>query len=183
MHTEIINSSERLNLFLETNNLHKKDFAEMIGVTLSYVYSLIDQNVAFSTRITTLERIAVVMGTEPHSFPEYRQPEEPRLLDPGIQFIKGRQNKLQLSNVQFFKRFPRSQRVELVDMWRGALPLPLDWAQLTVITQVLTIRKDEIYPFWQARLQQHMQNGGLDPLSNMGLYNAMFQSIRHFLKV
>src|SRR5690349_20181842 len=91
------NSSERLVQFLESNNLHKKDFAEMIGVTLSYVYSLIDQDVPFSTRTTTLERVAVVMGIAPEGFPEYKRPEEPRLSDPGIEFFKNRQTQLGLT--------------------------------------------------------------------------------------
>ena len=43
-------SSEMLNNFLENTNLHKKDFAQMIGVTLSYVYNLIDETIPFSTR-------------------------------------------------------------------------------------------------------------------------------------
>ena len=81
-----MNSSQRLVAFLEDANLHKKDFAEMIGVTLSYVYSLIDENIAFSTRTTTLERVAVVMETDPETFPEYKRPEEPRLVDQGIEF-------------------------------------------------------------------------------------------------
>ncbi len=177
------NSSERLINFLEECNLHKKDFAEMIGVTLSYVYSLIDKEVPFSTRTTTLERIAVVLGSEPESFPEYKLPEEPRVVDPGIEFLKQRQQVLGLSNVQFLKRFPRNQRVEIVDMWRGALPLPLDWSQLCAITSVLDLRKEEIYPYWQARLQQYLTAGGIDPLSNIGLLNAMFQGIKTYLKI
>lgn len=178
-----VNSSDRLINFLEETNLHKKDFAEMIGVTLSYVYSLIDREVAFSTRTTTLERIAVVMGTTPETFPEYKRPEEPRLIDPGIEFLKDRQGELNLTNVQFLKRFPRNQRVEIVDMWRGALPMPLDWAQLSAIAAVLELRKDEIYPYWQARMQQYMTSGGIDPLSNIGLLNAMFQGIKGYLKL
>ena len=39
-------SSEKLAKFLKKNSLHKRDFAEMIGVTLSYVYNLIDENVS-----------------------------------------------------------------------------------------------------------------------------------------
>jgi transcriptional regulator with XRE-family HTH domain len=178
-----LNSSERLVLFLEDTNLHKKDFAEMIGVTLSYVYSLIDREVAFSTRTTTLERIAVVMGNPPEAFPEYKRPEEPRLIDPGIEFLKERQAELNLTNVQFLKRFPRNQRVEIVDMWRGALPMPLDWAQLSAIAAVLELRKEEIYPYWQARMQQYLTAGGIDPLSNIGMLNAMFQGIKGYLKV
>ena len=178
-----VSSSERLVNFLEEANLHKKDFSEMIGVTLSYVYSLIDQNVPFSTRTTTLERIAVVMGIEPEEFPEYRRPEEPRLIDPGIEFLKRQQQSLGLANVQFLKRFPRSQRLEIVDMWRGALPMPLDWSKFNAIATILELEKEEIYPYWQARLQQHLTSGGIDPLSNIGLLNAMFQGIKGYLKV
>ena len=38
-------SSKLVNDFLEKTKLHKKEFAQMIGVTLSYVYNLIDENV------------------------------------------------------------------------------------------------------------------------------------------
>ena len=41
-------SSQKVARFLEKNNLHKKDFAQMIGVTLSYVYNLIDETIPFS---------------------------------------------------------------------------------------------------------------------------------------
>jgi hypothetical protein len=176
-------SSQRLVQFLETNSLHKKDFAEMIGVTLSYVYSLIDNTIAFSTRTTTLERVAVVMGVSPETFPEYKHSEEPRLFDPGIEFLKNRQDDLKLSNVQLLKRFPRHQRVDIVDMWRGALPLPLDWAQLSAICTVLDVSKEEIYPYWQTRMQHYLTAGGIDALANIGLLNAMFQGIRTYLKV
>jgi hypothetical protein len=176
-------SSDRLVQFLDDTNLHKKDFAEMIGVTLSYVYSLIDQNIPFSTRTTTLERVAVVMGIEPESFPEYKRPEEPRLIDAGIEFLKRRQRELSLSNVQFLKRFPRNQRLEIVDMWRGELPMPLDWAKLQSIASVLELTKDDIYPYWQARMQQFLTTGGIDPLSNIGMLNAMFQGVKAYLKL
>lgn len=181
--TQSANSSQRLVAFLEKANLHKKDFAEMIGVTLSYVYSLIDENIPFSTRTTTLERVAVVMEIEPESFPEYKRPEEPRLMDQGIEFLKTIQREQGLSNVQFLKRFPRSQRLEIVDMWRGALPMPLDWAKLYSIASVLELGKEDIYPYWQARLQQHLTAGGIDAMSNIGLLNAMFQGIKAYLRV
>lgn len=178
-----LNSSQKLVAFLEEANLHKKDFAEMIGVTLSYVYSLIDENIAFSTRTTTLERIAVIMESEPEAFPEYKRPEEPRLVDQGIEFLKNIQREQGLSNVQFLKRFPRSQRLEIVDMWRGALPMPLDWAKLYSIASVLELSKEDIYPYWQARLQQYLTAGGIDPMSNIGLLNATFQGIKAYLRV
>ena len=81
-------SSEKVAKFLKKNSLHKRDFAEMIGVTLSYVYNLIDETVPFSTRGTTIERIATVMDIEPEEFSEYRIPQEPILIDEAIETIK-----------------------------------------------------------------------------------------------
>ena len=46
-----LKSSEKVANFLESNHLHKKDFAEMIGVTLSYVYNLIDETIPKSASI------------------------------------------------------------------------------------------------------------------------------------
>lgn len=176
-------SSQNLVSFLEQANLHKKDFAEMIGVTLSYVYSLIDSNIAFSTRTTTLERIAVVMGIKPEDFPEYKASEEPRLIDPGVQFLKEKQSEIGLSNVQLLKRFPRQKRVEIVDLWRGSQPLPLDWNDLAAIAEVLEIPTKEVYPYWQARIQQYFVFGGIDIFSNTGLINAMFEGAKSYLKI
>lgn len=183
--TQVITSesSERLVRFLDETGLHKKDFAEMIGVTLSYVYSLIDKNVAFSTRTTTLERIAVVMGINPEDFPEYKATEEPKLVDPGVQFLKEKQQLMGLSNVQLIKRFPRQRRVEIVDLWRGAKPLPLDWNHLSSIADVLEVPAKDIYPYWQSRMQQYLVYGGIDIISNGMLINAMFDGAKSYLKI
>lgn len=179
----ISNSSERLVGFLEETGLHKKDFAEMIGVTLSYVYSLIDNTIAFSTRITTLERIAVVMDIEPEDYPEYKISEEPKIIDPGIQFLKEKQHEKGFSNLDFIKKFPRNRRVEIVDLWRGALPLPLDWNYLYSIAQILGISPEEIYPYWQLRMRQYFMSGGIDLISNAHLADAMFNGAKSYLKI
>ena len=81
-------SSEKVAKFLQKNSLHKRDFAEMIGVTLSYVYNLIDETVPFSTRGTTIERIATVMDIEPEEFAEYRIPQEPILVDEELRILR-----------------------------------------------------------------------------------------------
>lgn len=60
----------------------------MVGVTLSYVYNLIDDTIPFSTRSATLERIAVVMDVKPEEFAEYRIPQEPIVIDETIEFFK-----------------------------------------------------------------------------------------------
>ena len=82
-----VKSSEKLYNFLEQTNLHKKDFAQMIGVTLSYVYNLINETIPFSTRSTTLERIATVMDISPEEFSEYKIPQDPVLIDETTDFI------------------------------------------------------------------------------------------------
>ena len=43
-----LESSKKLAEFLDKTQLHKRDFAQMIGVTLSYVYNLIDNTIPFS---------------------------------------------------------------------------------------------------------------------------------------
>ena len=180
---EISESSQRLVNFLTETDLHKKDFAQMIGVTLSYVYSLINNTIAFSSRTTTLERIAVVMGIEPEEFPEYKASDEPKLIGQGVQFLKERQKELGLSNVQFIKKFPRQKRVEIVDLWRGAEPLPLDWNYLSSIAEVLELKTNDIYPYWQACMQQYLILGGIDIYSNEGIINSMFDGAKKYLKM
>lgn len=181
--SEISKSSERLVNFLEEKNVHKKDFAQMIGVTLSYIYSLIDEKIPFSSRITTLERIAVVMGLDPEEFEEYRPSDEPKLLDPGVEFLQNKQKEQGLSNIDFIRKFPRQKRLEIVDLWRGAAPLPLDWNSLTAITEVLNISKEEVFPYWQARFQQYLMAGGIDVFSNIGLINSMLEGAKKYLSI
>ena len=125
-------SSEKVAKFLEKNSLHKKDFAEMIGVTLSYVYNLIDNTIPFSTRTTTLERIATVMEIEPEEFEEYKIPQEPILIDDSVEFFKSVMKEKGMSVVNFLKAFPRKKRIDIVDMLRGTLPIPIDFKEFLV---------------------------------------------------
>lgn len=177
-----LKSSEKVALFLERNNLHKKDFAEMIGVTLSYVYNLIDNTIPFSTRSTTLERIATVMDIEPEEFDEYKIPQEPILIDDSVEFLREKQHEKNLSTVQFLKAFPRKKRLEIVDILRGANPIPLDWKELSLIAQVLDIRDEDIYPYWELRLRNLMQAAGVNMQSNAGLINTMFDCARNYIE-
>ena len=174
-------SSEKLSHFLEKNELHKKDFAEMIGVTLSYVYNLIDNNIPFSTRSTTLERISTVMDVEPEFFDEYKIPQEPILLDDSTEFIKNKLKEKKLPVYQFLKSFPRKKRVEIVDLLRGATPLPLDWKELSLISQILDISKEDMYNLWENRLTKLFQTAGLNTQSNRELINSMFQCAKNYI--
>lgn len=176
-------SSQKVAKFLDSSKLHKKDFAEMIGVTLSYVYNLIDSTIPFSTRSTTLERIATVMDIEAEEFEEYKIPQEPILIDESIEFIKDSIKIKGLSIVNFLKAFPRKKRLEVVDLLRGALPLPIDFKELSMIAQVLDLSKDEIYPLWENRLKQVLESSGMNINANSALINSMFDCAKHYINL
>lgn len=178
-----LKSSEKVADFLEKNNLHKKDFAEMIGVTLSYVYNLIDQTIPFSTRSTTLERIATVMEIEPEEFEEYKIPQEPILVDDSVEFIKNSIKEKGISVVNFLKSFPRKKRIDIVDILRGALPIPIDLKELTMISQVLDLDKEDIYHIWETRMKQVLEMSGMNIYSNAALVNSMFDCAKKMIKL
>ena len=174
-------SSEKVAKFLEKNNLHKKDFAEMIGVTLSYVYNLIDESIPFSTRSTTLERIATVMEVEPEEFEEYKIPQEPILLDEFVEYIKSAMAKAKMSVVTFLKAFPRKKRIEIVDILRGSLPIPIDYKELQMIAQVLELNAEDVYSMWERRMKQVLETGGMNISANASLVNAMLDCAKRHI--
>ena len=176
-------SSEKVAKFLDKNSLHKKDFAEMIGVTLSYVYNLIDNAIPFSTRGTTLERIATVMEIEPEEFEEYKIPQEPIVLDEAVELFKEAMKEKKLSVVNFLKAFPRKKRLDLVDILRGNLPVPIDYKELLMIGQVLDLTHDEIYNIWEKRMKQVLEINGMNIYSNAALINSMFECAKKFAKL
>ena len=174
-------SSEKVAKFLEKNSLHKRDFAEMIGVTLSYVYNLIDETVPFSTRGTTIERIATVMDIEPEEFPEYRIPQEPILIDESIETIKDYIKENKLTVVSFLKAFPRKKRIDIVDILRGALPVPIDYKELKMIGKTLNMPEEEVYNMWEQRIRQVLESGGMNIYANSGLVTTMLDCARNYL--
>lgn len=176
-------SSEKVAKFLKKNALHKRDFAEMIGVTLSYVYNLIDETVPFSTRGTTIERIATVMNIEPEEFSEYRIPQEPILIDESVETLKNYIKENKLSIVSFLKSFPRKKRLDIVDVLRGALPLPIDYKELKMIGKTLNMPEEEIYSLWETRMKQVLESAGMNIYANSGLVTTMFDCARKFLEV
>ena len=174
-------SSEKVAKFLKKNSLHKKDFAEMIGVTLSYVYNLIDETVPFSTRGTTIERIATVMDIAPEEFGEYRIPQEPILIDESIELIKDYLKENKMNTVAFLKAFPRKKRLDIVDILRGALPLPIDYKELKLIGKTLNMPNQEIYMLWETRLKQILESAGMNIYSNSELVKTMFECAKKYL--
>ena len=174
-------SSEKVSSFLHKNALHKRDFAEMIGVTLSYVYNLIDETVPFSSRGTTIERIATVMDILPEEFDEYKIPQEPILIDESIEFIKDAIKDNKKTVVSFLKSFPRKKRLDIVDMLRGAIPLPIDFKELQLIGRTLNMSKDEIYNMWEIRMKQVLESAGMNIYANSELVNTIFDCVKKSL--
>lgn len=174
-------SSEKVAKFLQKNSLHKRDFAEMIGVTLSYVYNLIDETVPFSTRGTTIERIAVVMDINPEEFGEYRIPQEPILIDESVETLKEYIKDNNLSVVNFLKAFPRKKRLDIVDILRGATPLPIDYKELKLIGKTLNMPDEEVYMLWEGRIKQILESSGMNIYANSELLNSMLGCARKYL--
>lgn len=174
-------SSEKVAKFLQKNSLHKRDFAEMIGVTLSYVYNLIDETEPFSTRGTTIERIATVMDIEPEEFAEYRIPQEPILVDEAIETLREYIKENKLSIVAFLKSFPRKKRIDVVDILRGALPIPIDYKELKLIGKTLNMPDEEVYNMWEQRIKQVLESAGMNVYANSGLLTSMLDCARNYL--
>lgn len=171
-------SSKKVADFLDKTKLHKKDFAQMVGVTLSYVYNLIDENIPFSTRGTTLERIAVVMDILPEDFAEYIIQEEPIPFNKNLQKIKDAIKDMGLSTVEFLKMFERKKRPYLVDMLRGVKPIPINPKELAIIGDILNMGKDEIFTLWRDEMVSYLDLGGFNPLQNKELLIEMFKNAK-----
>lgn len=176
-------SSQKVANFLEKNGLHKKDFAEMIGVTLSYVYNLIDETIPFSTRSTTLERIATVMDIKPEEFEEYKIPQEPILQDETIELLKSMLHDKKMSVINFLKAFPRKKRIEIVDMLRGTYPIPIDFKELQMIGKILDLDNNDIYNIWEDRIKQVLETNGMNLNNNAALINSMFECARKYINL
>ena len=174
-------SSKLVANFLEKNNLHKKEFAQMIGVTLSYVYNLIDENVPFSTRSTTLERIAVVMDINPEDFIEYQIPNDTAAYSENLLFLKDLIKQNGLSALDFLKMFERKKRLELVDILRGAKPIQIDYLELKNIADALNLSKEERFNLWKNRMIEYLKEGGFNIEANKKLTDKMFESAFEYI--
>ena len=84
------------------------------------------------------------MDILPEEFEEYRIPQEPILVDETIDFVKDSIRNKGLSIVNFLKAFPRKKRLEMVDMLRGAIPVPIDFKELNMLAKVLDLTTEDI---------------------------------------
>lgn len=178
-----IKSSKKVADFLEQNNLHKKDFAQMIGVTLSYVYNIIDENIPFSTRSTTIERIATVMDIMPEDFEEYIIEDDPEPYNYNLQVIKDYIKKNNMKVVDFIKLFERKKRLKVVDILRGKEPLPIDYMELYVFKEALNIKDSDFFELWKNVFVVYLKKGGFDVEKNKGLLDKMLFCAKEYINV
>ncbi|MBQ3102581.1 hypothetical protein IJC60_06230 [bacterium] len=134
-------SSIKLGNFLNENNLHKKDFAQMIGVTLSYIYNLIDETIPFSGRATTLERIATVMDILPEEFEEYIIEDDSKKFDENLDFIKSKIKETNSTTLEYLRKFEKKQRLKIVDILRGHADLQSIILNLKKCAHTQTLKK------------------------------------------
>lgn len=174
-------SSKKVFDFLEKNKIHKKDFAQMIGVTLSYVYNLIDDAIPFSTRTTTLERIATVMDIMPEEFDEYVISSDPVPYNKNLETLKDYMKKNKLSTVEFLKKFERKKRLQIVDILRGAKPLYIDYAEFKKIGDILNIKENDLFELWKNVFIEYLEDNNFDTTSNKELLDAMFTGAKKFI--
>ena len=173
-------SSRKVSEFLEKNNLHKKDFAQMIGVTLSYVYNIIDDNIPFSTRSTTIERIATVMDIMPEEFEEYVIEEDPTPYNKSLDTIKNYIKQNKMSIVDFLKLFERKKRLKIVDMLRGYKPLPINYFELKNIKEILNIEDDAFFELWKDIFIEYLEKGGFEKEKNCELLDEILKGAKKF---
>ena len=174
-------SSKMVSEFLKKNNLHKKEFAQMIGVTLSYVYNLIDENVPFSTRSITLERIAAVMDIDPEEFPEYQIPSDSVIYSENLLLLKDLIKHNNTTVLDFLKMFDRKKRLELVDILRGAKPIQIDFEELKKIAQALDMSKEDLFSMWKKRMIEYLKDGGFNLEKNKILVEKIFETAKDYI--
>ena len=174
-------SSKKVSEFLEKNNLHKKDFAQMIGVTLSYVYNLIDESIPFSTRSTTLERIATVMDIMPEDFEEYVIEQDPVPYNRNLEKIKDYIKENKMTVTDFLKQFERKKRLKIVDTLRGVEPLSVDYFELKQIKDMLNIPDEEFFELLRNIFTDYLEKGGFDVVKNKEMLDKMTQSAKEYI--
>ena len=123
------------------------------------------------------------MNIEPEEFEEYKIPQEPILKDDTLELLKSMIKDKKMNTVTFLKAFPRKKRVEIVDMLRGAYPIPIDYKELSMIGQVLDLDKNDIYNIWEERLKQVLETNGINLNNNTELINSMLACAKKYITI
>ena len=78
--------------------------------------------------------------------------------------------------VDFLKAFPRNKRLDIVDILRGALPIPIDYKELESIAKVVEMSDEETFDIWEDRFKQVLELNGMNIYSNSELVRVYSKS-------
>jgi hypothetical protein len=97
------------------------------------------------------------------------------LIYEALETIKDYIKENKLSVVSLLKSFPRKKRLDMVDVLRGAMPLPIDFKEISLIGKTLNMPVEEMYSLWELRMKQVLESAGMNIYSNSELVNSMFE--------
>jgi len=142
MEATINKSSQLLKRFAEENNLTKKELSNMLGVTLSYAYNLLDEKFPFTKRRETLEKLAVIMEIDPNQFEEYVQTTSainPYYRDNSarFKFLELKDN-YTISNLEFIRKIPFELQSKVVSILSGQNNISPDITLIELLLKTLT---------------------------------------------
>ena len=83
--------------------------------------------------------------------------------------------------VDFLKAFPRNKRLDIVDILRGALPIPIDYKELELIAKVVEMSDEETFDIWEDRFKQVLELNGMNIYSNSELVSTMLDCAKKFV--
>ena len=112
---------------------------------------------------------------------EYKIPQEPILIDETVEFLRESIKNQNMDTVTFLKSFPRKKRIQIVDILRGAEPLPIDYKELNLLGSALNLPAEDIYNLWETRMKQILESSGMNIYSNAELINVMFDCAKKHL--
>ena len=121
------------------------------------------------------------MEVEPEVFDEYRLPQEPILIDDSVLKIRNILKSKKMKVVDFLKAFPRNKRLDIVDILRGALPIPIDYKELESIAKVVEMSDEETFDIWEDRFKQVLELNGMNIYSNSELVSTMLDCAKKFV--
>ena len=98
-----------------------------------------------------------------------------------VEALKSALKHKKMNVVNFLKAFPRKKRIDIVDILRGALPMPLDYKELSAIGKVAGLDNNKIYSIWENRLKQVLEYNGMNIYSNSELVNSMLKCAKEHI--
>ena len=122
------------------------------------------------------------MDILPEEFDEYIIQEEPIPYNPILDNIKTRMKNQKISTLDFLKMLERKKRLEMVDILRGAKPIPIDYDEIKTIGDILKMKKGEIFDLWKEIFTNHLKNNGFNFEKNSNLLDEMFKGAKKYLE-